>query len=550
VERSLFKDKDGGGAGADGAIVKHRFLSFLIWQFLFSSFLFFLTKTLLLSAFSGNLFSPASLFSFFSFHSSLLLFSISLFFVSSPNPLPFATPLEILLSLGRLIFVSGSDQTLLRKKVRVSLGFLLFLSLTAVSGATVVLSLCWACGCFRNADSRVLVLLGLRGYTVGLLYGLHYLYKQRWVLRFPIIQRPPFFAFKMELPVSAARAFKFSANGCILSAALYFALPIDLREQEGSLIKFVTEQQMVFFIGSFVVILCWELGHCLHQVLHTKRFVFAPSKGSAAAETNPSDPILAVLEGSTPRSLLQYLAYLDLSMVCENNVDTWRRAAFFEETGETYRRVVNVCLRPLEQLTRKLAEVLDNIPAAEKPIPLSYQLSSHIDRLADSKLDEPFFDSQICVWCARIAVSLTSRSRKEDRFGVAQISGSNRSVVSTLLSCLLAVETLMGKKTNLQSSQLGPAGIKWATINSGRSESTAAAMGKIRGSPLYAKAYALADVLRTSIYSVVYTFHGEMMSASNNGVLDKDWIVTSKPVYGSRELLVYKLKLFLESQVS
>lgn len=81
-------------------------------------------------------------------------------------------------------------------------------------------------------------------------------------------------------------------------------------------------------------------------------------------------------------------------MVCENNVDTWRRAAFFEETGETYRRVIAACLRPLEQFTQKLAEGLDG-SSAEKSMQLSDQLSSPTERLAVLKLHESFFDSQV-----------------------------------------------------------------------------------------------------------------------------------------------------------
>lgn len=145
---------------------------------------------------------------------------------------------------------------------------------------------------------------------------------------------------------------------------------------------------------------------------------------------------------------------------------------------------------------------------------------------------------QLCAWCARVVASLTSRSRKEDKFGVAQLSGSNAAAMSTLLSSLLAVETLMGKKTNTQSAHLtGPAGMKWATVNTGRWESTAGAMGKIRGSPLYGKAYSMADILKTSIYCIVSAFHNEMLSSGKAGLLEKDWIITSKPLYGIHELL-------------
>lgn len=129
-------------------------------------------------------------------------------------------------------------------------------------------------------------------------------------------------------------------------------------------------------------------------MLHTKRSVFAPPKGSAAAETNPSEPLLAALEESTPKSLLQYLAYLDLCMVCEGNVDPWRRAAFFEESGETYKRVISVCLTPVEQFTRNVCEVLESSPV-DNSLQLSHQLRSPNEQLADSKVYESFDDFQV-----------------------------------------------------------------------------------------------------------------------------------------------------------
>ncbi|KAG8378639.1 hypothetical protein BUALT_Bualt07G0006300 [Buddleja alternifolia] len=554
VERTLFKDKDGGATtgGAHTAIIKHRFLGFLIWQSLQSTFLLFIFKTLILSPFTSKPYFPTflTLISFISFQFSLLFFSVSLFFVSSPQPMPYATPFDVSLSFLRVVFVSGGDRSLLRRRVRVSLSFVLFVGVCAVSGAVSVVCVCWGCDVYYNVSKSVgvLVNLGFRGFLIGLVYGLHYVYKKRWVLKFPIIQRPPFFSFKMGLPLCIGQAIKFSAIGYVLSGLLAFFLPNEYKSQ-GSLGKFIVEQ-IIFYIGSLLVVLCWELSHHLHQVLHTKRFVFAPPKGSAAAETNPSEPLLATLEESTPNSLLQYLAYLDLCMVCENNVDMWRRAAFFEETGEMYRRIIAACLRPLEQFTQKLTEGLES-SSAENSLQLSIQLSSPAERLAVLKVYESFYDSQLCGWCARIISSLTTRSHKEDRFGVAQLSGSNVKVISTLLSCLLAVETLMGKKTNVQSAHLmGPAGIKWATINTGRRESTSGAMGKIRGSPFYANAYSLADILKTSIYCIVSAFHNEMVNSGKAGLLDKDWITTGKPLYGNHELLLHKLRLFLDFQAS
>ncbi|CDO98598.1 unnamed protein product [Coffea canephora] len=553
VQTSLFKPKNGGvTTSTTTTVIKHRFISFLIWQSILSTISLLLVKTLLLYPFRSKN-SPSilhSLFSFLAFHVSLLLFSTNLFIISSPHRHKPGSPLDLLLTSVRLIFVQTDNPSLspeARQAVKFSLSFALFLVVSALSGFVALISICWSSGAFHQTMPWrvVVVMLGFRGFLIGLPYGVYYLYKQRWVLQFPIVQRPLFFSFKMGLPSAFGQALKLSTAAYFFSSVVLFFLP-DEYGSNFAIGKYIA-QQIIFYIGTFLVFLCWELSHHLHQILHTKRFIFAPPKGSAAAETNPSEYLLAALEESTPKSLLQYLAYLDLCMVCERNVDTWRRAAFFEETGETYRRVISVCLRPLEQLALNLGAGLES-SLGEKSAYLSDQLRSPTDRLGDSRLHESFNDFQLCAWCARIVASLTASSRKEDRFGVAQLSGNNTAVISTLLSALLVVETFMGKKTNIQSSHhlMGAAGIKWAQMGTASRDSAVGLSEKRRGSPIYMKAYAMADILRTSIYCIVSAFDDEMLDSAKAGHLEKDWISSSKVLYGTRELLSQKLRLFLD----
>ncbi|KAJ8760160.1 hypothetical protein K2173_011016 [Erythroxylum novogranatense] len=539
-------------------VVKNRFLGFLIWQSITSTTIFFLFKAFTCLSLQENASLSSSkayflaqlfvsIFVFLTFQLSQLLFSAALAAVSSPKPFPFASPLQILTALIRFLFASGGDTGDFHRRLKVSVGFILFLTTTTASGLASLVSVFGSSfGLVEDGDMmRLIWRVGFRGFVIGLVYGLFYVYKKRWILEFPIIQRPPFFRFKMGLPSAIKNALKLSSAAHLISAVLLMFLPEPFNSHMTTG-KFFSEQ-IIIYIGSFLVFLCWELSHHLHQVVYTKRFIFAPPKGSAAAETNPSEPLLEALEESPPGTLPLYLAYLDLCMVCENNVDTWRRAAVFEETSETYKRVIAVCLTPLEQLTCILGEALEG-GSVDKGYHLSCQLQSPLETL-NSKYCEAFRNFQQYSWCARSAAALTARSYKEDRYGVAQLSGSNATVISTLLSCLLAVEASMGKKTNLQplNQFIGPANIKWATMNVGRRD---VLMAKKKSGPVHSESFAMSDVLRTSIYIIVSTFQNEMISSAKSGLLEKDWIISSKPSFGTHELLQQKLRLFLDFQAS
>ncbi|RHN38724.1 putative nucleoporin protein Ndc1-Nup [Medicago truncatula] len=118
------------------------------------------------------------------------------------------------------------------------------------------------------------------------------------------------------------------------------------------------------------------------------------------------------------------------------------------------------------------------------------------------------FCMQPYAWCSRIVASLIVCSHEVDKFGVAQLSGSNAAVVSTLISCLLAVENIMGKKTNLQlPNQLGSAGIKWAIAN-GRRLDTAAVFVKRKNRAVNSKAYEFYNFVKRQKLKIKVTKSG------------------------------------------
>ncbi|KAH0452273.1 hypothetical protein IEQ34_019572 [Dendrobium chrysotoxum] len=555
-------------AFAAHVVVKKRWLGFLIWQEVASTVVYLLLS--IFFPFPGGI-PAAGVLSFLAFSLSLLLLSLSLFFLSSPCPEPSASIPDLAAGLLRACLrmviggtTNGDYSADFRHRVYRTLSKCFFLLICVLSG---FLSTAALCGRAEPGGGMKLVGLGINGAMFGLVYGVHYLYHKRWILTFPVIQRPFFYSLKMGLYSSLKEALKLSTLALIPSLLVTLFVPDQFKSRRsvGTFILYLANLHAGFSVISFT----WELSthlllHILYldycritytekktfpnllKVVHTRRCHFAPSRGSAAAETNPSEELLEALEQSSPRSLLKYLAYLDLCMVSENNVEPWRRAAFFEETGETYRRVMSLCLRPLEHLTSKLVEGLEGL-AVDKSDLFSQQLNPLNGTNVDSNLHVAFNEFQLYSWSARTIAALTARSHLEDRYGVAQLTGFNIAVLSTLLSTLLAVEACMGKKTSSQPAHLmGPSSIGWDTLKTARHDGANVVKIKKRGGLLYAKAYSMADILRTSIYQIVSVFQAEMQAAAKSSALEKNWVALGKPLYGTRETLIHKLLQFLE----
>eukprot|EP00252_Welwitschia_mirabilis_P015888 TRINITY_DN35274_c0_g1_i1.p1 TRINITY_DN35274_c0_g1~~TRINITY_DN35274_c0_g1_i1.p1 ORF type:complete len:530 (+),score=82.45 TRINITY_DN35274_c0_g1_i1:284-1873(+) len=474
---------------------------------------------------------------------SMILFQICLGFslmahciVTSPVERQGVSPLKVLSA-----FVFRRSDVSLASRVRTLGDWILFV--IVFSFTTFVASLSFLSSYY----------LAVRVWLVGVFYSVHYVFAKRWILTFPIIQRPLWFGLKMGIPSSAKTAFKMSFVAMPFSdiATLLLLGNVYSKERTGFL-----KNQFLFIVGAYLISFCWEITHHIIQVLHTRRFVFAPPQGSAAAETNPTDPLLEAVEGSAQRSLAQYLAYLDLCMASENKADSWRRAAFFEESGETYKTIVHACCRPLMNMAGALLSCMDVDSVDKSGDFLSQQMRDPTDCFCYENMDELFIDLQLCTWCARTLSTLTAVSHDEDRFGVAQIHRCNGIVVSTLLSCLLLVEIYLGKRNNVQPMQpfMGSSAIRWAVPAVAPPKS----IGKKNSFPLkkkaaiHKKAFVMADVLRTSIYQIVGVFHDEMLlnhdSVPTNTIAfdQRSWLGDHEPLYGSRELLAKKLSLFLE----
>ncbi|KAM7266177.1 hypothetical protein ACFE04_004074 [Oxalis oulophora] len=195
-----------------------RLIGFMIWQSITSTLIFLIYKTLIF--FNSTTTTLTTLIiTLLTFQLSQFIFSLSLTILSSPNSIRPASPLQLLTSLFRLLLLSSSSSSdgdgdgddFIRKKVKLSLSFILFTAAASFSGFVAVLSLCWR----RISDDDIDVArLGFKGFTIGLLYAVVFLWNNRWVLDFPIVQ------FQDRVALGCYTGLKvFNAITCMLLAA-------------------------------------------------------------------------------------------------------------------------------------------------------------------------------------------------------------------------------------------------------------------------------------------------------------------------------------------
>lgn len=173
------------------SVIKDRRLGFLIWQSISTASIYLLSSLLLLPLplHRRRHFSLSDfLLSFLSLQAFLLLLSSSLLILLSPSPVPAASLPELFISLLKSTFkcvIGGFSGSVFTEdsgsRARRSLKSIFFLVVCLVAGTFSVVAACW------DSDEGAYA-LGIRGAVFGLVYGAHYLFRKRWILKFPIIQ--------------------------------------------------------------------------------------------------------------------------------------------------------------------------------------------------------------------------------------------------------------------------------------------------------------------------------------------------------------------------
>eukprot|EP00850_Spirogloea_muscicola_P022198 SM000282S10601 [mRNA] locus=s282:83628:97088:+ [translate_table: standard] len=387
-------------------------------------------------------------------------------------------------------------------------------------------------------------------------------------LSFPAIQRRFIFRVKLSLPQACSSAVELAARALVAFAALRLWAARGAVWGSRHFLQELPALLIALALASFCCSLCSILvqasGHLLllspyftRHVIMTERQVFAPPRGFAAAERDPAGLLLAALEhkGSDGDAcLLRHLALLDLCLLAEQDGGSCQRMMLFEESGSTYRRVINQCLSELDGMTGVLTRALHAPPKqAGNAAALQAKLSQLEGKPRVPAVNEVMRlvlrSYQLCCWSARAAAMLTARSKVEDRYGVAQLGRHNACVVSSLLSLLLAAEAL--------AKLCGTGGVskKYLSYPLRRLQGLWSARKRThryipsrQAAVVHAPIAALEDVVRTSLYAIIGAFEDDMFlrtKPDGRPVISTEWLQPAKPLFGSLDVHQDKLERLL-----
>lgn len=382
------------------------------------------------------------------------------------------------------------------------------------------------------------------GVCFGVFYSVHHLYFCHWMVKFPIIQRLFFFRLKTAFYESVTFTWKWAPLSALLEEVLIFIFEGYGKVNGNTWMKMLAKN----VLSTSFVLFCWQLGDHLMEIIFTERHKFGPPLGSVEADRSPNAKLLEALEYNGTSFFapwLRHLATFDLCHVAETNVDAWRRSALFDLGDSTYKRVIDSCLGNVNSLTEKITAVLGDKTRCDVAITVN-------------TLDCLFGDFQLVSWSARASSSLTARSRSDDQMGAAQLTRSNSRVVSSLLSCLLALEALSDHLRTTRKPNSGSASVsrRRSWLEPLRRSNLYVLFGSVLVDEAQAvlpkPVAAMEDVLKGCIYRIVAVHGKEMGIGKTEWLVQRrgapNWSSKEEPVFGIQEKLVAKLEQFVMYQ--
>jgi len=283
----------------------------------------------------------------------------------------------------------------------------------------------------------------------------HFIWKEEYLLAYPSLQQGRWFRVKSRIPLICSDALEMTLIGLGVIYGIYFiwnslivsiaawmlssfvSLPIYVYPALWqSRFTFSLPLLVPLSIASLLTIGFVKLGKHLLDV-------FLTQEKSLEAEKNDKNRWL--IEGLTSDDYgLLYPSLLDLTIVTKYNAI--RRRALFTNSQDCS-IVMQQCCSIIDHLTNQLAEAAQDTDSADGFTRL-YWLKSFFSNLDDWQTFPPgykrtqvlFKDAQLVMWSAEAISTLIAVAHREDSQGTLQNVSSIRTVLNSLLSCLVAID--------------------------------------------------------------------------------------------------------------
>eukprot|EP00884_Botryococcus_braunii_P015231 jgi/Botrbrau1/2391/Bobra.0395s0023.1 len=363
------------------------------------------------------------------------------------------------------------------------------------------------------------------GTVLGFTYAVFVFAMKEDILAYPVVFRKRIFAVKQALPIAGRQALEVTAIACLVGtlAALFGGASTRL--------CFISVLPAML-VCSF----CWFAGLRILKIVFSERLRFLPGRSS----DEPNSLLFAAL--TSKDDLIRQAALVDLCHLAESNgPDAARRAPLFaDESGSAWVNATRPCLEEVSKLVTTLAAAMPGpgvstrTPTAPTPrwnaLPLALRVTQPLGRSQEEAAWLVAAQYQRIAYSLRALSALTAASRREDHFGVVQLSEpSLATVLGSLTSALLVLQHYLPHSTSIS---------RRVWLLPPRLHVNPNIVGALSTQTVDMATYGLTDTALLSLFRVV--------SAFRESALDELGRVAA-PLYGSRTDLLALASATLQS---